>query len=261
MITDIRAIDVHAHVGDYLYGDPLVRRFMTGDADRVTMLAGRARTEITVVSSMMAFFPEDAQDIPGGNEALLADVEARDGLRMWAVLDPREGGNFDQVVRLLQHPKVAGIKVHPELHQYHIADYGDAIFTFAAEQGAVVQSHSGEQRSLPADFLPFADAYPEVNILISHLGCGWDNDLSHQVRAIAKSQHRNLYTDTSSAKSITPGLIEWAVSEIGADHILYGTDSPLYFAPMQRARIDNAEIDDDAKRLILRGNAERVLGL
>jgi uncharacterized protein len=46
---------------------------------------------------------------------------------------------------------------------------------------------------------------------------------------------------------------------VGADHILYGTDSPLYFAPMQRARIEHAEMPDEAKRSILRDNAIRVL--
>jgi len=44
--------------------------------------------------------------------------------------------------------------------------------------------------------------------------------------------------------ALTSNLIEWAVSEVGAQHILYGTDSPLYFAPMQRARVDNADISD-----------------
>jgi predicted TIM-barrel fold metal-dependent hydrolase len=43
--------------------------------------------------------------------------------------------------------------------------------------------------------------------------------------------------------------------------VLYGTDTPLYSAPMQRARIDHADLDDDAKRLILCDNACRLLAL
>jgi predicted TIM-barrel fold metal-dependent hydrolase len=45
---------------------------------------------------------------------------------------------------------------------------------------------------------------------------------------------------------------------MGPERILFGTDTPLYFSPMQRARVDNAEISDGAKRMILRENAERV---
>jgi len=258
---NIQAIDVHAHLGHYDYGDEMTQRFMSGDADRVVQLATKARTQWTVVSHMKAFFPEGGYDVVTGNEETLRAVEGNDRLRCWAVLDPKDAKNFDQVAAMLKQPQCVGIKVHPELHTYMIADYGEVIFTFAAKVGAVVQSHSGEQRSLPTDFVPFADAFPQVNLIVSHLGCGWDGDLSHQVRAIKASKHGNIYTDTSSARSITPCLLEWAVGEVGAGHILYGTDSPLYFAPMQRTRIDNAEISDEEKGLILRGNAERLLGL
>ncbi len=62
-------------------------------------------------------------------------------------------------------------------------------------------------------------------------------------------------------QSITSNLIEWAVSEIGAEYILYGTDSPLHFAPMQRARVDKANISDQDKHLILDDNAAQLFGL
>jgi len=113
---------------------------------------------------------------------------------------------------------------------------------------------------LPLDFIKLADNFPRVRLILSHLGNGWDGDLTHQVRAIKKSRHGNVYTDTSSAKSITANLLEWAVGEIGAERILYGTDSPLYFAPMQRARVANAGISDKDKRLILRDNALNLFG-
>ena len=61
--------------------------------------------------------------------------------------------------------------------------------------------------------------------------------------------------------SIISGLLEWAVKEIGSDRVLYGTDSPLYFAPSQRARIDHADLSAAEKRAILRENAIRILDL
>ncbi len=109
--------------------------------------------------------------------------------------------------------------------------------------------------------MKFANDYPEMRLILAHLGCGWDGDLTHQVRAIQQSRHGNVFVDTSSARSITPNLIEWAVREIGAERILYGTDTPLYFAPVQRARIDHADLSEHDRRLILRDNAIRLLGL
>ncbi|NQT93723.1 MAG: amidohydrolase family protein [Lentisphaerae bacterium] len=67
--------------------------------------------------------------------------------------------------------------------------------------------------------------------------------------------------DTSSACNMQPGLIEWAVREVGADKILFGTDSPSYFTPMQRARIDYADISKADKRKILSGNADKLFNL
>ena len=48
------------------------------------------------------------------------------------------------------------------------------------------------------------------------------------------------------------------MDEIGADRILFGTDSPLYFAAMQRARIDYADISVEDKKKILYGNALKL---
>jgi predicted TIM-barrel fold metal-dependent hydrolase len=79
------------------------------------------------------------------------------------------------------------------------------------------------------------------------------------VRAIQASKHGNVLADTSSSWSILPGLIEWAVGEVGADRILSGTDTPAYFAPSQQARIDRADLTDSEKRMILCDNAKRLL--
>ena len=63
-------------------------------------------------------------------------------------------------------------------------EFGDAIFKFAAARDAVVLTHSSEQNSLAADFVPFANAYPQVRLILANIGCGWDGDFTHQVRAI-----------------------------------------------------------------------------
>jgi hypothetical protein len=42
---------------------------------------------------------------------------------------------------------------------------------------------------------------------------------------------------------------------------LFGTDTPLYFASSQRARINHAELSDGQKRMILLDNARRILAM
>jgi predicted TIM-barrel fold metal-dependent hydrolase len=260
-VKNLQAIDVHAHIGRYKgVKSRISDKFMTGNAEVVIERAYLANTRLTMVSHLKALLPRYHSDPVAGNIYASKEVERVDGLLYWVVVDPLKHETYQQAEEMLKSPKCAGIKIHPEEHGYPIVKHGRPIFEFAERHNAVVQSHSGEKNSMPEDFVKFANEFPDVKIIISHLGCGWDDDLTHQVRAIQKSKYGNLYTDTSSAKSITPNLIEWAVREIGAECILYGTDSPLYFAPMQRARIDNADISDNDKRLILCGNAIKLFG-
>ena len=118
-------------------------------------------------------------------------------------------------------------------------------------------THSGCPNSLPADFVPFADRHPGARVMLAHLGNGAGDKgrVDLQVRALQSARHGNLWVDTSSARSILPGLVEWAVKELGAERLLFGSDTPLYDVAMQRTRIETAEIPDAAKRLILRDNA------
>ena len=153
-----------------------------------------------------------------------------------------------------------GIKIHPEEHLYLIKEHGRAIFEFAEKHNALVLTHSGEERSLPMDFVPFANDFPGMRLILAHLGCGWDGDPTHQVRAIQASKRGNVWVDTSSAQGLLPKLIEWGATELGAERLLFGTDTPLYSVPMLRARIDGAELGDKEKRLILRDNAVKLLG-
>jgi uncharacterized protein len=262
LTVDLEAIDVHAHYGRYQRGvSELIDEFMTGHADTVAARAQLAKTRWTLVSPLRALLPRLHGDAVAGNEEAALVVSQTEGLLQWVVVNPLQAETYDQAARMLTLPKCVGIKIHPEEHGYPITRYGRMIFEFAARHRAILLTHSGEHNSLPADLVPFANEFPEVKLILAHLGCGWDNDPGHQVRAIQASKHGNVYVDTSSANSIMPGLIEWAVRKIGAGHILYGTDSPLYFAPMQRARIDHADIRDEEKRLILYGNASQIFVL
>jgi len=263
-MTEIQAIDVHAH-----YGNPIrpqaqfLCRLMSGDAGCVVRRARKNNIQLTAVSPLRGLMPRGRgkSDVLGGNEEAVRTVSETEGLVQWVVVDPTRPETFEQAKEILALPQCAGIKIHPVEHCYPIREYGAVIFEFAAKHGAVILTHSGEQNSLPADFVPFANEFPTVQLILAHIGCSENSDPTLQVRAIQQAAHGNVYADTSSSMSMIPNLIEWAVQEAGADRILFGTDSPLYFTGMQRARIDQAGICDDDKRKILYENAARLLDL
>jgi len=260
--TDIHAIDVHAHYGLYLNRDhDLMNKFMSATPAEIVRRAQMANIRLTMVSPLAALMPRLHADPLSANRDAAQVVAETVGLLQWVVVDPLKPQTYKQAGQMLAGAKCAGIKIHPEEHGYRIAEHGEAIFAFAASHKAIIQSHSGEENSMPEDFVQFANDFPEVTLILSHLGCNTDGDPTHHVRAIQSARHGNMFTDTSSANSIMPNMIEWAAGEIGQNRILFGTDSPCYFAPMQRARIDNAEMSDEAKRLILYENAVRLFKL
>ncbi len=261
-IHAVPAIDVHGHYGKYDggAGNRLQDGFYSGGAAEVAHRASEANIVLTIVSPLTALLPRAHGNPVAGNIEAARVVARTPGLRQYVVIHPLYPETYIQAEKMLTQPQCAGIKIHPEEHVYPIRDHARAIFEFAARHRAVVLTHSSEKNSLAADFVPWANEFPEVRLILAHIGCGWDGDMTHQVRAIQECRHGNVFADTSSARSVTPGLIEWAVSEIGADRVLFGTDTPLYHSAMQRARIDFAELPDHDKRKILRDNALQLFG-
>ena len=256
----MKAIDVHAHFGIHDRGaGALTTQFWSGDIDVVCRRAAAVDICLTIVSSLQTFHPYGG-DVLRGNDDARDAAEANEDVRFWAVLDPLRRETYRQVESLLTGSRCAGIKIHPVNHRYDIRDCGDEIFEFAAGHRALVLAHSGCVNSFPEDFIPFANRYPDAKLILGHMGNSADGNYTRQIYALMRADAGNVYTDTSSAKSISSGLIEWAVSQAGADRILFGTDSPLYSVAGQKARIEYAEIDELAKSAILFDNAARLLG-
>lgn len=255
------AIDVHAHFGDYDVGagpGALANRLFGGGIDVVRRRAQAAGVRLTVVSGITAFMPYGGNPFRANDDSRAA-AEKYDDICFWAVLDPRLKESYRQVEALLPHPRCKGIKIHPQRHFYEIRQYGDEVFSFAAGFRAVVLTHSGDPGSFPEDFISFTDRYPQVRLILAHLGNSSDGAMGRQVSAVQRSQAGNVFIDTSSARSIYSGLIESAVETIGANRLLFGTDTPLYSVACQKARIESAEISLGDKRAILFRNAARLL--
>lgn len=256
----MKAIDVHGHFGPYDRGlGSRVDGFMSASADQVAQRGLACGIETTIVSAIHGLMPYRGNAVLGNQDAAEA-AESNRALRFWTIVDPRLPESFAQSDVLLSHPGCAGIKIHPHAHDYEIREHGPALFAFAAERNAVVLTHSGDIGSYPEDFVPFVDRYPNIQLILAHLGNSDDSSVSRQVEAIQRARNGNLWVDTSSARSMYSGLIEWAVEQIGHDRILFGTDTPLYWAGAQKGRIESAQVDDEAKRSILWDNAARLLG-
>lgn len=257
-LLGIKAIDVHGHFGSYDEGDKGLRAsMMSGGIEVVRRRAKAANIRLTVVSAIRALMPYGG-DVLRGNQNALAVAEEHSDICFWAVLNPKLHETYKQVESLLKHPRCKGIKIHPTRHFYDIRDFGEQIFEFASSCNAIILTHSGCHGANPEDFLEFITRYPDVTLIIAHLGNSADEHFSRQVHSLKKLENKKVFIDTSSSKSIYSGLVEWAVQELGSDRLLFGSDTPLHFTWAQKARIEYAEIQEKEKKAILFENAAQL---
>ena len=253
---EINAIDTHCHIhytpveslapitiSDVMQEGP----YYTAYWDTLSQIEKAAKISAVFASPFEAL--TGREDTVQANGDMFRMVQDIPNLYQWVVIDPQNEDTFEQADRMLKSEKCVGIKLHPVLHKYSLEEQGEKIFSFAEKHSAIVQIHPEKA----ADYiLPFADAFPDVTFIMAHLG-GVDH-----INAIRNAKHRNVYADTSGKASLKNMLIEYVVSQIGSDRILFGTDT--YAAGAQRGRIEYAMISQQDKDNILCNNAKRLFG-
>ena len=250
---EITAIDTHCHIHymppELVEPIPISNIMVEGPYytaywDKLSQMEQSSKIGMVFASPFEAL--DGLGNTVQANEAMFQIVQEISNLYQWVVIDPQNEATFAQADRMLQHEKCVGIKLHPKLHGYNLAEHAEKVFSFAAKHSAIVQIHP----QWSTDYVAFADAYPNMTIILAHLGG------AHHIEAVKNAKHRNIYTDTSGKASLKNMLIEYAVSQIGSDRILFGTDT--YAAGAQRGRIEYALISQEDKENILRNNAERL---
>ena len=255
------AIDMHAHLGTYIGYAPAQARFLNAEADEIVQRARDCNIVKTVASDLGAFdpAPDRPVDVNAANERTRGDAEQHDELRFYTVVNPKLPGWEDHADRMLKHPKCVGVKLHPQWNFWSVEEHGDRLFAFLSERNLLTLTHTGNAGNEPDRFIPFANKYPGVRLILAHIGHSETNVFDLQVEAVKKSTEGNVWADTSSSRSMLARVIEHAVDQLGAERILFGTDTPLYFAATQKSRIAYASISDEAKRMILYENAAQLL--
>jgi len=110
----------------------------------------------------------------------------------------------------------------------------------------------GESR--PEDIADLAARFPRAKIVMAHLhGNGF--------RGVAEvAGLKNVSVDLSGSDPEV-GLVEYALEELGADRLIFGSDAPGRDFPSQLGKVLGAEMTDEERRKVLALNAARLLKL
>lgn len=115
----------------------------------------------------------------------------------------------------------------------------------------------------------FLQPYPDVTVQSHNLGGNIPFEID-RLDHISLDREPNGETPSSRFRNSTvmvdcnsmgPRSIERAVEVYGAHRILFGTDGTSFGANWSRKAIADARIPDEARRAILHGNAQAILGL
>ena len=162
-----------------------------------------------------------------------------------------------------------GGKVVKVGHQHANARYMYPMMELAQEYGAAVQIHSDHSiRNHPYIIGDIANSFPKVKTVILHMGGGtcFDSELLSTKMAV---KNDNIYLETCYSN---PYAIKQAVDTIGADRVMFGSDSSNggYGSRFEKSgdymnlmldAVRVADITEDQKKAVLGDSAAKLLGV
>lgn len=252
------AIDVHTH--------PILRddqRDRAGAAQLIRRAQARGIGHIVVLGDVLGFGPRpNASQLRLVNDETFWLMQRYPGyVTGFCYVNPRLGASA--VTREVERCVARGFRGIKLEIANNARDASMRPVMLAAEKhDLVVLQHAWSmtkirQRSFhtdPEDVATLARRFPKVRINMAHLtGCG--------VRGVlAVKACPNVFVDTSGAAP-EAGLVEYAVAQLGAERVLYGSDAPIRDFAVALARITGASLDARTRRKILHDNARKLLRL
>ena len=260
-------VDAHGHVGDFEGFDL--------DLEHLLKNAERYGVEKVLVSNVDGAELEETANLDEveTNRRALEIIEQHPELLRGIVWTRPTDGSAEAVVPFLAkrlangERAFVGLKIHPEMNDFPADDPRvDPYFELAAERGVPVVYHCGKPgtNSAPSKILGAARRHPDVPVILYHMGFkGPHEPAIDAVRAAVVREEADLYLGTAQAD---PAAVVRAVTELGADRVVFGTDAVYYgaehyehYEPMIEA-LDEALSKEDLA-LVLGGNARRLFGL
>jgi len=244
----VPVVDCHGHVGP--------ARGIDRDTSPEAMVALMDAIGIThsVVSGLM-FSP--GVRLETMNDWVAEFVrEAPDRFLGYCYLNPNYPEAIDaEIERCFDDLGFAGFKLHVDWNGYpYDSDRYTPVYEYASARRLPILAHTwGDDavRRLAA----MARRYPDAMFLAGHSGAG---DLAINIEEALRTP--NLFLELTYSAG-TPWGVERFVREVGAERVVWGSDSILFAQSHQVGKVAFARISEADKVAILGGNARRIFGL
>jgi len=169
---------------------------------------------------------------------------------------PQADDALDEIARIAD-AGVSGLKLHPSLHGYHVADHGllDPVFEQCARYRLPVLINALDDAfCAPLAIEEIARNHPNVPTIIAHMGAVWNVPEA----ILVAERTANIYLETSATLLSD---VRRAYSRLGPKKILMGSEWPGSDFDLERMKIAKAIPNQEDRALVEGGNMARILGL
>ena len=192
------------------------------------------------------------------NAALYATAHGQRRAILCCQVNPNHGERaFEAIRQSATEWGMRVLKIMPAIYQVHLTGpLATRLMDTARELDLVVNIHSGSEISHPLAIGALARRYPEVTVLMDHMGYReWTSDAIEAAR-----DNPNLYLGTTIA-AFEPSIVERAIRELGPERIVYGSNWPNCYSDLAVEALRRGGFGREAEELIFGGNLARALKL
>ncbi len=239
--TNLKKIDAHAHVGYFgswcnveLKAEEMVTAMQAYNIER------------TIIS-----YPDNAVTVDAINRY-------KNELVGLAWIDPNKNNiALEELEKLLINPNIQGIKLHPLFNAYTAND--EVVFPvmdIAKEKNLPVFIHSGHPPfSLPWSIGQLAEMYPEVRIVMIHMGHG--HGVYIQAAIDTAMKYDNIWLENSGMPMHTKTFE--AYRRVGKERIFWGSDAPFHHYAVEILRTEVSGLSELELEDVFYNNIKRFM--
>lgn len=242
----MKKIDAHSHVGSFggwsdvsITADELVKQMDEYDIEK-TILCSTGSHDNELVVDAYKKYPDKFLPLVFAN--------------------PHEGEETIKKIRhYIEDEGFLGIKLHPLMHAFVADDLSvDPIMEEAKKYDVPVFIHCGHPPySLPWSIALLAERFPEVKVVMIHMGHGHGVYIDASIKMALK--YDNLYLEMSGMPM--GSKVKEAYERVGSDRVMFGTDSPFHHPTVEMQKIITSGLDEKAQEDVFYNNAAKLMNL
>ncbi len=253
-LRDVRIFDAHCHIGSGKCSSIYIEPLSEEDS-----LALSARCGIDKVGGIAMGAMANA-DSKTEIDRLVRLCESRDDMFFYAWYQPlQHKALMEQIDALKNHPLFLGVKIHPREDGGHLENGTyDAFMEYAAAHDIAVLCHTWDTEPMnrPVSFERYLRKYPEMKIILGHMG-GTRSGCLDSLRMAR--EYKNVFCDING--SLYSELWIEEILKMAPEHkFIFSTDQTFNDPRPVLGRVLLSRLPDRTKEKILCENMENAMG-